>query len=553
MADALADARDLPDGEARVGELERLAALAEATGDLRSALAAWSELIETHLRGGERWRLFEPVCRCLDAAERAERAERAVPRPVQRSAGRADGWPDGLDDETLRRYRRYAVEALLGSPRIGLDQARALLAGLGGQAGDDDALVAALHCRIADHVGDEPAARRWLHRWQAAIGDPAAGCPDCLPLRQAELLAGWGDQAEALAIVESVRDAPAGCTAQPEAALTGALLSWLRAGQAQRAAEAHVRAYRRHRVTPEGFGYLATHLRFCALGGHLDRGLEILAEQLPRLDQPHDDLSVMEFTAAGALVCALAAPQRGDRPVRRPAYRGRPAAEITVAALGSELLGLATGLAGSFDARNGTGHQSARIASWLAERPLGQPVPLPDDETDDETDDDLDETDEPADGDGPDGDGPDRDGPDSGPTAEELGALTVRMIMAALDQLGDGYAVDAAGTVQGRCGAAMIQFRRAGERGEVLHSLVVADRRLPARRRAEAYAFCNGWNRDRLLPKAYVRDPGDGELTLVGEVTTDLAYGVAPAQVTVLVEAAVRTGVAYAEAVAALP
>ncbi|WP_341721169.1 YbjN domain-containing protein [Micromonospora sp. FIMYZ51] len=531
----------MPDGEARVAALERVAALAEAGGDRRSALDAWSELVEMHLRGGERWRLFEPVRRCLDAAE----------RPVAPA-----GEPDQV---TLRRYRRYAVEALLGTPRIGLDQARSLLDGLTGGACGDEALSAQLHCRIADHVGDEPAARRWLDRWRAAAGDPAAGCPDCLPVRQAELLAGWGDQAEALATVESVLDGSAHrsaqpsvhCTAQPEAALVGALLPWLRTGQARRAAGAHVRAYRRHRVAPDGFGYLATHLRFCALGGYLDRGLEILVEQLPRLDEPHDDLSVMEIAAAGALVCTLAAQESGQRTVRRPAYRGRPAAEVTVAALGAELLAVATGLAGSFDARNGTGHQSGRMGAWLAERPLvgpmslaepaslAEPVPLPADEPDD----DPGEPDEPVAG----------DGSDEGPRADELAALTVRMITAALDRRGDGYALDAAGTVLARWGDAMIQFRRAGERGEILHARVVADRRLPADRRAEAYAFCNGWNRDRLLPKAYVHDPGDGALVLAGEVTTDLAYGVAPAQVNVLVDAAVRTGVAYAQAVAALP
>ncbi|MEV6812073.1 YbjN domain-containing protein [Micromonospora sp. NPDC051296] len=535
----------MPDGEARIAELERVAALAEATGDPRTTLDAWSELVETHLRGGERWRLFEPVRRCLDAAGRDLRA----------GAGRRVG----PDDETLRRYQRYAVEALLGTPRIGLDQARSMLDGLADRAatgvdGTADtagtALVAQLRCRIADHVGDEPAARRWLGQWQAASPDPAAGCPGCLPVRQAELLAGWGDWAEALAAVEPVLDGPVRCTAQPEAALTGALLPWLRADRADRAAQAHVRAYRRHRVAPDGFGHLATHLRFCALGGHLERGLEILVEQLPRLDQPHEDLSVMEFAAAGALVCTLAADRWQDRAVRRPAFRRRPAAEVTVAALGAELLTIATELAGSFDARNGTGHQSGRMAAWLTERPLAPPVPLPT-ETAPEPGDEQAEPGEAWDGEAWDGAGPAE--ATGGLAPDELGALTVTMITTELDRRGDGYALDAAGTVLGRWGDAVIQFRRAGERGEILHARVVAGRRLPAGRRAEAYAFCNGWNRDRLLPKAYVHDPGDGELVLAGEVTTDLAHGVAPAQVTVLVDAAVRTGVAYAEAVAALP
>jgi hypothetical protein len=203
-----------------------------------------------------------------------------------------------------------------------------------------------------------------------------------------------------------------------------------------------------------------------------------------------------------------------------------------VATLGAALLGLANGLAGSFDARNGTGHQSGRIASWLAERPLAAPAPLP---PDDDPGDDLD------------------DPPDDGaPADEEPRPLTLEMITAALDRRGDRYAVDAGGTVVGRWGEALIQFRRAGERGEILRARSVASRRLPADRLAEAYAFCNAWNHDRLLPKAYVHDLG-GELVLAGDVSTDLAHGVAPAQLTVLLDAAVDTGVAYADAVAALP
>ncbi|MCZ7420301.1 YbjN domain-containing protein [Verrucosispora sp. WMMA2121] len=510
----------MPDGELRVGELARVAALAEADGDRHTALNAWCELVETHLRGGERWRLFEPVQRCLRAAE--------------------------TDDDTLRRYRRYAVEALLGTPRIGLDQAYGVLEGLavaGGEA--NPALVAQLRCRVADHVGDEPAARRWLARWRVATPDPAAGCPDCLPVRQARLLAGWGDWTTALDVLDPLLDAPAGCTAQPEAALTAALLPWLRAGRPEQAGHAHVRAYRRHRAEPDGFGHLATHLRFCALGGYLDRGMEIVVEQLPRLDEPHEDLSVMEFAAAAALVCGLAGEADAGRTVRRSAYRGRPAAEITATQLGAELLAVATTLAGSFDARNGTGHQSGRMAAWLAERPLAPAVPLPAEE-EFESDDEF----------GPDG-GPDGRTAPLGPTAgmamDEIGALTVTMITEALDRRGDDYTVDPAGTVLGRWGDAVIHFRRAGTRQDILHARVVAGRRLAADRRTEAYAFCNAWNRDRLLPKAYAHDPGDGELVLAGEVTTDLAYGVAPDQVAVLVDAAIRTGVAYAAAVTALP
>ena len=559
LAEALADARDLPDGEARFAELERIATQADATGDPGTGLAARLALIEAYLHHGERWRLVEQVRRCRAAVDRAP--------------GLLDGHPDAA--ETLLRHQRQAVEASLGTPRVGLDQARSLLDDLADRLDPDVEPVAELRCRLADHLGDEPAARREYDRWrdgahsvpptardgrtpaalrrppgdpagaaiptprdaseQSAAGiDPAGGCPGCAPARRAELLAGWGEHAAALDALRPVLAGEVRCTDQPERALAAALLPWLRGGEPERAARAHVRAYRRHRRERAAFPQLAAHLRFCALAGHLDRGLDILAEQLPRLDHPYDDLSAMEFAAAGALLCALAAEAgQGGRRLHRPGHGPRPAAEVGVATLGADLLAAATELAGSFDARNGTGHQSGRIASWLAERPLTDPVPLPADDAPDEW--------------------PDDPAEPTGPADEELTPLGLALITAALDRRGDGYAVEPDGTVVGRWGEAVIRYRRLGRRGEILHARVVAARRLPAARHAEAYAFCNAWNHDRLLPKAYVHELDSGELLLAGDVTTDLAYGVAPVQLDVLLTATVSTGVAYAEAVAALP
>ncbi|WP_256482610.1 YbjN domain-containing protein [Micromonospora sp. RHAY321] len=537
MVTALADARDLPDGPGRLVALERLAERADAAGDVRSGLDARFALIEAYLLHGQRWRLLEPLRRCRAAT---------------------DHRPELLTDADaglLLRYQRYAVEALLGTPRVGLDQTRSLLDDLAhriGVDGPDAPTVAELRSRIADHLGDEPAARHWYEHWAGTRPGPSGGCPGCAPARRAELLAGWGDWRAALTeLGESVDDLRS-CTDQPERALVAGLLPWLRAGEPERAAAAHVRAYRRHRRERVAFPHLAAHLRFCALGGHLERGLSILAEQLPRLDRPTDDLAAMEFAAAGALVCGLAVEAGlGGRLVPRPAYGGRPATDLDVAALGALLVGVASELAGSFDARNGTGHHSGRMAAWLAERPLAAPVPLPaeDDAGDDPTDGELlGEPGAAAAGDTRADDAP----PGDALGEQELVTLTHDLITSVLDRRGDQYLVDEGGAVVGRWGAAVIQFRRAGERGEVLHTRAMAVRRLPATRRSEAYAFCNAWNHDRLLPKAYAHDLGE-ELVLAGDVATDLTHGVAPAQLLVLVEAAIATGVAYAEAVAALP
>ncbi|MFJ2083023.1 YbjN domain-containing protein [Micromonospora chokoriensis] len=517
---ALADARDLPDGPPRQVALERLAERADAAGDVRSGVDARFALIEAYLLDGERWRLVEPVRRCRAAADHRL------------------GLLTDVETGLLLRYQRYAVEALLGTPRVGLDQTRSLLHDLAhrvGVDGPDTPTVAELHCRIADHLGDEPTARHWYERWSGKRPGPSGGCPGCASARRAELLTGWGEWRAALDELRDSDGDPAACTDQPERDLVAVLLPALRGGEPERAAAAHVRAYRRHRRERAAFPHLAAHLRFCALGGHLERGLTILTEQLPRLDRPTDDLAAMEFAAAGALVCALAEEAGlGRRTVPRPAYGERPATEPDVSTLGALLVGVASDLAGSFDARNGTGHHSGRMAAWLAERPLAAPVPLPPD-------------------DAPGGyDEPDTGGSDEETRPDELMALTLDMIIGVLDERGDQYLVESGDTVVGRWGSVVIQFRRAGERGEVLHARSMAARRLPATRRAEAYAFCNAWNHDRLLPKAYAHDLGE-ELVLAGDVATDLTHGVAPAQLTVLVDAAIATGVAYAEAVTALP
>ena len=130
-----------------------------------------------------------PAARGAVAAGRAGPAVPGRRRPPARSAHRRRA---GL----LLRYQRYAVEALLGTPRVGLDQTRPCCTtwptGSARTVRTRQA-VAELRCRIADHLGDEPTARHWYERWSGRRPGPAGGCPGCAPARRAELLAGWGE------------------------------------------------------------------------------------------------------------------------------------------------------------------------------------------------------------------------------------------------------------------------------------------------------------------------------------------------------------------------
>ncbi|MFI6759543.1 YbjN domain-containing protein [Micromonospora sp. NPDC050417] len=518
LVEALDEARELPDGDGKIAELERIVAHADAAADVRLGFDARFALIDAYNNHTERWRMLPPFGWCLAAFDR--------------DPSLFDDW----DAEMLRWYHKWAIAALRSTPRVGLAQTQAAMDDLERRfrtQGRSLQAVYNLRCRIADHLGDEAQARQWLTRWQGARRDENSDCAGCDPSRQAELLAGWGEWEEAVRTVEPVLTGTLGCAEQPEKALTTVLVAYLRLGRYDEAAQAHVRAYRRHRHERDAFPFLAEHLRFCALSGQHERGLEILGTHLGWLDRPYDDSSAMEFAAAGALVCRLAGEAGLEVSIHRPEYGDRPATDLSVAALGAQLLTTAQELAGRFDARNGSSHQSGRMAAWLAERPIDAEVTLP--------------VDEPPD------DWAMPDALPSGSRQDLVEPLRMGAIIRELEGRLDHYLLYDDGTVGVQWGRTLIQFEQLGEAKEILHARIIVERRLPADRLAEAYEFCNSWNHDRLLPKAYVHDTGEGELIIAGEVTTDLEHGVSASQLAALVNATIGPGAALAEAVADLP
>ena len=153
--------------------------------------------------------------------------------------------------------------------------------------------------------------------------------------------------------LEPVRDRRARLPSSPRRRWSRRWCPIFGSGRYDDAARAHVRAYRRHRHERDAFPYLAEHLRFCALTGNADRGLDILAEHLGWLDRPFDDSSAMEFSRGRrAGVPARRRPDpRGPSP--RPIGAGRPPSSRS-AQLGDDLAAQARDLAARFDARNGT-------------------------------------------------------------------------------------------------------------------------------------------------------------------------------------------------------
>ncbi|QSB16743.1 YbjN domain-containing protein [Natronosporangium hydrolyticum] len=521
VEEALAAAQDLPEGDGKVAELERLVAHADAAEDLRLAFEARISLIEAYWNATDSWRLVPTFHWCLRTVDR---------EPALFTAE---------DTERLLFLYGWAVSTATNTPRIPLADIDALLDDMERRfraAGHSLRHVYTLRCFAVDMTRGEQQARPWFDRWRTAkrgrVGEP----PGYDLNLQGALLAGWEDDTAAIPLLERVL-AEGLLGGEPELPLSQLMLPYLRQGRLAEAGRAHVRTYSAQRGRAVRFHHVSDHLDFCALSGHLERGLDILVDVLPDLEkQPADDWTAMWVAASGALVCRLATDAgMGERSIAPPSDGHDPAAPGTVAALGDRLAATALAVAARFDERDGSDHNTVDVKRHLARQPLTEPFPLPGSAS------------------AAAGAEPGITSPGDGAQLDQLGPLTTEAITAVLDERGDSYRVEASGAVTGQWTSAFVQLERVGEDQTILHARVMASRTLTVDRLAEAYEFCNSWNRDTLLPKAYAHDTGDGTLILVGETNIDLAAGVSHRQLTLLVSAAIDVGGQFAAAAEQLP
>ncbi|MEV4542558.1 YbjN domain-containing protein [Micromonospora echinaurantiaca] len=147
------------------------------------------------------------------------------------------------------------------------------------------------------------------------------------------------------------------------------------------------------------------------------------------------------------------------------------------------------------------------------------------------------------------------DGPD-GPLAgspRELRPLTGELIAAVLGSRGYVVQRDPDGDLVGRWDDSLIWFLRLGAAGELLQVRTVAAPTFSIEHVPALYAFCNGWNHDRLWPKAFVHVDDDGRARVCGEVIADLERGVTPHQLDQLLDCGIATGCQLAAEVRRLP
>lgn len=132
-----------------------------------------------------------------------------------------------------------------------------------------------------------------------------------------------------------------------------------------------------------------------------------------------------------------------------------------------------------------------------------------------------------------------------------LPPLSQEGLEAALEKEGVKLFRDDEGDIATRWEAGLtIYFLCRGDRGEILHVSSHLDRRFSLDDVPRLLVFCNEWNRDRVWPKAYVAQTGeghDGVAQVVGELSTELGAGVAVEQLAMLVRCAAATSLQLTE------
>ncbi|SNT64839.1 Putative sensory transduction regulator [Asanoa hainanensis] len=130
--------------------------------------------------------------------------------------------------------------------------------------------------------------------------------------------------------------------------------------------------------------------------------------------------------------------------------------------------------------------------------------------------------------------------------------LSNELIAGILDGHGYAFTQDADGDLVGRWDDNLIYFFRLGRSGEILQIRTLASRVFGIDDVLPLYDFCNGWNQDKLWPKAFVHVNDDGTVRVLGEVVADLEHGVTSYQLDQLLACGISSGCQLADSLEGL-
>lgn len=357
----LAQIEQMPYGPARSAEAERAVADADALGQPDLRFDARMRLTTAYVEGGTSGKAFATFAWCL--------------ADFDRSPGRHDEHAAAL----LRWHYKWIIAMMTRFPQITLAQARDGLADMERrylEGGHSLHAVHALRWRIADHLGDRPAAAAAYELWRTAPRDENSDCAGCDPAAQSEQLVLEGRDVEAIELCQPALVGDVGCPEQPANTLVALLRSYLRLGRLDEARSAHRRAYATQRTSRDCLGDIAGHLEFCRWTVNDTHGATIAVRHLGWYDDPNSPHAAMHFAAAASAVLRAAADAGDDAELLRPGTGDHPSRTMTRSALAVELAAEARALGQQFDVRNATTHQSEIVETILAATPLVDWLPL---------------------------------------------------------------------------------------------------------------------------------------------------------------------------------
>ena len=199
--------------------------------------------------------------------------------------------------------------------------------------------------------------------------DEYSHCDACVRSDASGFLTEVGRDAEAIVLFDELIEGGYSCGDEPEAALSRALLPYLRAGRLEDARAAHFRSYSLARDNADNLSIIANHLIFCAVTGNEARGLSMLERHLSWFvhDQLNADGQFAGLLAAGVLLDAVTAAGFGEQTVRGAENRelqvlfGEHDGDWTAEELATAVWAAARRIGNQFDQRAGNDYRASRI------------------------------------------------------------------------------------------------------------------------------------------------------------------------------------------------
>jgi tetratricopeptide (TPR) repeat protein len=356
-------AYDMPTGMAKHEALERAARAADAADHLPLAVSCRIALVDSSYYLNRYDLMLAPFAWSVAALRRDPSAF------------------DDYEKQSLDWSYKWIPSGLRRDPRFSLDQLRSVVDQLAEhyqRMGHSPQPAHNARTSLAWHIGDEAAYREHFARFLASERDAMSDCEGCVVESQVFHLVHQGRHAEALAHAEPALAADLTCSTQPQGILTTLLPALVELGDLDRARDAHLTAYRL--IKPDRTSdYLSDHLEFCATSGNVERGLDVLRDNLHRVHHSTSPWSSMYFAAAAA---ALLRRVTGPVEFAVPQADGVTTRTCPADELRDSLEATALDLADRFDRRNGTSAVGDRIRAVLAAEntahvPLAVPVVAP--------------------------------------------------------------------------------------------------------------------------------------------------------------------------------